>query len=369
MGEVRKYNHPIIEQEAIDDVVKILKSGKLSGFKGYLGGHLGGVWVQRLEQSFRDYHDIKHAVAFNSATSALHASLIACGIGVWDEVITSPFTFSASASCIKMVGAKPKFVDIDPDTFNLDPGSIYEVWYPSCKAIIPVHLMGHPCLIRQIVSIARGRGMKVIEDASQSLGAEYMGQKVGTFGDCGVFSFNQSKPISVGEGGMLITNDDKIAEVARAVRNHGEVSTDLNILGYNYRMCEVEACLAWHQFQKIDEMNEHRIKLANHLTEALDKVDGLTPPTTYSTSKHVFFTYGVKCRDRDGFQKKMADAGIYFGKGGMKPLHLHPFYGGGQLSVAERMWKEVAFTDIFKYPMSIEDVDEIIGVINEKIQS
>ena len=367
---MKHYTHPVIEQEDIDAVTRVLQSGVLSGYRANESYHLGGREVQAFEREFREYHSVKYAIAFNSATSALHVALIACGIGSDDEVITTPLTFSASASCIKMVGADIVFADIEEDTFNIDNDDVWALITNKTKAVIPVHLMGHPS---GVVNPGNIFGIKVIEDACQSLGAEYHGKKVGTFGDCGVFSFNQSKPIATGEGGMLITNDDKIAEIARAVRNHGEVSTDLEYLGYNFRMGEMEAAIGRVQFSKLDERNQVRIHLANHLSEALMDIEGLTPPVTRPDCTHVYYTYGVKVDEnkigmtKHELQKRLYDKGVFFGLGDYKPLHLFPFYSGheGQFPVAERISKEMMFTDILKYPMTIEDVDEMIGVIKK----
>ncbi len=366
------YKHPVIETDEVEAVNNVLRSGILSGYRANTSYGLGGRDVQSFEREFREYHNIKYAIAFSSATTALHTALIACGIGLGDEVITTPLSFSASASCIKMVGAKIIFADIEEDTFNINPDEIWCEITPRTKAVIIVHLMGHPA---RIVNPDNLFGIKVVEDACQSLGAEYKGKKVGTFGDCGVFSFNQSKPIAVGEGGMLITDNPEIAEKARAIRNHGEVSTDLNILGYNYRMGEMEAALGSVQFRKLDERNAHRVMLTNHLTEALNEIDGLTPPVTRGDCTHVFYTYGVKVDEgkigmtKHELQKRLYDKGVFFGMADQKPLHLYPFYGGheGQFPVAERVSKEIMFTDILRYPMTIEDVDEIIEVINEVI--
>ena len=366
---MNKYVHPVIEQEEIDAVNEVLKSGILSGFRANQEYHLGGKAVQAFEREFREYHGVKYAISFSSATTALHAALVACGVGSGDGVITSPFTFSASASCILMAGAEVVFADIQDDIFNIDPLKVFNSVTPKTKAIIPIHLMGHPADMRGITSVAAQYHLRVIEDAAQAIGAEYRGRKVGTIGDCGIFSFNQSKPISTGEGGMLITNNDEIAEIARVVRNHGEVSTNLKVLGYNYRMGEMEAALGLAQFQKLESRNNRRIELANHLTEALKEIDGLIPPVVYPDCKHVYYTYGVKRKkNKLEFQKRLIERGVYFGLGGQKPLHLYPFYGGrkGQFPVAERMEGEMIFTDILRYPMTIEDVDEMVNIIKEE---
>ena len=370
---MNRYQHPVIEAEELEAVNQVLKSGLFSGYRANETYRLGGEAVKAFESEFKAYHNTKYAIAFSSATSALHAALIACGIGCGDEVVTTPFTFSASSSCIKMVEARPLFADIEDRTFNIDARKVISpVDSYSVKAILPVHLMGHPANMDSIITAAKFNGWRVIEDACQALGAEYNGKKVGTFGDCGVFSFNQSKPISVGDGGMLITDDDEIAEICYAVRNHGEVATNLNILGYNYRMGEMEAALGLAQFRKLDERNAHRIKLANHLTEALGCNKGLTPPYVAGGCKHVYYTYGVKVEgDKRKLQERLISKGAYFGLGDQKPLHLYPFYGGhkGEFSVTERVSKELMFTDIVRYPMTIEDVDEIAGVVNEAIYS
>jgi len=358
----------------IDD---ILESGMLSGFRGTPDGHLGGKYVQALESQFRDYFGVKYAIALNSATAALHASLLGIEIGVGDEVIVSPFTFSSSASCVLMVGATPVFADIQDDIFCIDPKCIETLITPRTKAIIPVHLCGHPADMVAIMRLAVEYGLDVIEDAAQSIGAIYRGKYAGTIGDCGVFSFNQSKHINTGEGGMLITNDDIIARIVRAVRNHGEISDpELKVVGYNYRLCEIEAALASEQFKQLDEMTAHRIKLTNLMSEGLRGIKGFTPPVTSPDCKHVFYTYAVKFDEalvgmtRDDFQDKMIEKGIYFGKGYVKPLYLLPIYQQfgykeGICPVTERMWREIVVTDIVKHPKTEEDICGIIDIVRD----
>ncbi len=361
--------------KAIDN---ILGSGILSGFRGTPEGHLGGRYVQTLETQFRAYFGVKYAVALNSATAALHASLVACNIGVGDEVIVSPYSFSSSASCVLMVGAKPVFADIQDDIFCIDPKCIEPLITLKTKAIIPVHLCGHPADMNEIMRIAREHNLRVIEDAAQSIGATYRGKYAGTIGDCGVFSFNQSKHINTGEGGMLITNDDEIARTVRAVRNHGEISDpELEIVGYNYRLCEIEASLALEQFKQLDTLTAHRIKLTSLMSEGLREIKGFTPPVTYPDCKHVFYTYAVKFDEalvgmkRDDFQDKMIESGIYFGKGYVKPLYLLPIYkqfgyGEGLCPVTERMWREELMVfDWLKYPRTEGDVAHTIKIVKQ----
>ncbi len=347
------------------EIERILESGELSGFKGTPEGHLGGKHVRLLEDAFCEYFNIKYAVACNSATSALHMALIACGVGSSDEVVVSPYSFSSSASCTLMVGAIPEFVDIRDDTFNIN--------FPPLRlrlrvsAIISVHLFGHPCDIPLTATKAR-----LIEDCAQAIGAEIGRQKVGTFGDCGVFSFNQSKHISTGEGGMLITNSDFIARVARAVRNHGEVSDpELRIVGYNYRIGEIEACLALEQFKKLDEMIEYRTELALYLTEKLSEIDEITPPVTYPNCKHVYWMYAMKFKgNRDAFVDKMVEKGVKFGKGYTRPLYHLPIYGINEelCPVAERMYREVITVDWVRYPTTKEYINKVVEYMKEVLK-
>ncbi len=366
--------------EVIAGINKILSGGILSGFRGTPEGHLGGKYVQALETQFKGYFSVKYAIALNSATAALHASLVACGIGQGDEVIVSPYSFSSSASCVLMVGAKPIFADIQDDIFCIDPKCVERLITSKTKAIIPVHLCGHPAGMHEIMKLVWRYNLRVIEDAAQSIGAIYKGKYAGTIGDCGVFSFNQSKHINTGEGGMLITNDDKIARIVRAVRNHGEISDpELKLVGYNYRLCEIEASLALEQFKKLDIMTAHRIKLTNLMSEGLRGIRGFTPPVTYPDCKHVFYTYAVKFDEtlagmrRDAFQDKMIENDIYFGKGYVKPIYLLPIYkqfgyGEGLCPVTERMWRELIITDIFKYPMTEDRVNTILDKIKKTVK-
>ncbi len=353
-----------------------MESGMMSGFRGTPEGHLGGKYVRKLEGEFRDYFKVKHAIAMQSATAALHAACLAYDIGPGDEVLVTPYSFVASASCVLMAGAKPVFADIENDIFNMNPFLIPGLITPKTKAIIPVHLHGHMARMNVIMHYAREYNLKIIEDAAQSIGATYANLYAGTMGDCGVFSFNQSKQISSGEGGMLVTNEDKIAEIVRAIRNHGEVSCNSTQVGYNYRMGEIEAAIVSEQFQHLEKNIKHRTMLADYMTEQLSEIDGLTPPIVYGDCRHAFYTYAVKYDEnkigmpRDVFQKKLKERGVYFGSGYVKPLHLLPIFGGheGQCPVAERMWKKtLCVFDWLKYPTTKKDIDEAIEVIKEVI--
>ena len=300
------------------EINQILESKMLSGFRATPKGHSGGQYVQKLEAEFRAYFGVKYAIALNSATAGLHAALIACGIGEGDEVIVSPYSFSSSASCVLMVGATPVFADIDPLTYCIDPSKVDALITRKTKAIIPVHLFGHPTDMDGIMGIAKAYQLRIIEDAAQAITATYNGRYVGTIGDCGIFSFNQNKHISTGEGGMLITDSDQIAERVRAVRNHGEVAApELKVLGYNYRMCEIEAALALEQFRVIDKTISARIQKAEKLDTGICQ-RGLFPPFVAEGCKHIYYLYAVKDEIGCGIDG--------FIKGYVEPLYMLPIY-------------------------------------------
>ncbi|MBU2052437.1 DegT/DnrJ/EryC1/StrS family aminotransferase [Patescibacteria group bacterium] len=385
--------HPLWFEDDIDAVVGVLRSGIGSGYRGTPEGHGGGPKVQALQEHFKERFGVKHAIAFNSATSALHAACIAVGVHMGDEVIVSPYTFSSSASCVLMANGIPVFADVDPDIFNITAHTIEQAITPRTKAIIPVHLAGHSCDMYPILVLAQKHGLKVIEDSAQTLGGTYYDKQCGTMGDCGVFSFNQSKPVSTGEGGMLITNDDYIAKVARAVMNHGEVSQpELGVIGYNYRMTEMVAALALEQMKRLDAMNQIRIGLNNDLADFLRTLPGFTPPKVEDWAKHVYYTTMVKMQsevvgvEREVFQRTMMQNGIYFGSGYVTPLYLYPIYQqripdvyrlyGKEVSyrrglcpVAENLWsKELMVTDLLRFPATQKDLNRMKKVILKTLE-
>jgi len=316
---------------------------KLSGFTGTPEGHLGGYHVQALESAFCEYFNVKHSISLNSATSGLHAALIASQVGIGDDVVVSSYSFSSSASCALMIGATPVFVDIDKDTFCIDPHS------GTAQAYILVHLFGHPAKVH----------IGDIEDCAQAIGATINGRKVGTIGECGVFSFNQSKHINTGEGGMLITNDDDFARVVRAVRNHGEVADpELGIVGYNYRMLESVAESALAQFRYLDNDNEFRQTRANYMTARLSEIEEITPPVTLPNCTHVYYMYAMKFKgNRNLFLREMQGRGwlIY---PYVEPLYKLPIYGEQpELPVVEKVSKEVM---VINWVKPIEQIDKFV---------
>jgi len=373
----------MIAKEEIRAVTEVLRSGMLSGFRAKPDYFKGGKAINEFEERFAEYIGSKHAVTFNSATSALHTALLSCDIRPSDRVLVPCYTFSASASCILMCGAEPVFCDIDPLSFNMhiDIPRIQSL-DPLPKAAIIVHLQGHPAhkaLIRAkgifLGKWASRKNIKIIEDASQSIGASYLGKNTGTWGDCGVFSFNQFKHINCGEGGMLVTDNDDIAHKARLIRNHAENFTDM--LGYNYRMTEVTAAIGIEQLKKLPDELYRRRCIALKLNHELDKIDGLTPPIVYPDCSHSWYTYAVKYNNpfmtREKFQAEMDKNGIYFGGKYVTPLHLLPLFQQyapeGGCPVAERMWKtELIVTDFKKWSYNPDrvagTVRKVLGVDN-----
>ena len=237
-----------IGDEEKQAVLDVLDSGELSGFvAGAVEGFWGGPRVRALEIAFRDHFGVTHAIAVNSATSGLHCAVSATGAGPGDEVITSPYSMSASATCILMTGAVPVFADINAETFCLDPASVEANVTPHTKGIVAVSIFGHPADLDALRDIARRHGLFLIEDNAQAPDAVYKGRKTGTVGDAGVFSFNRHKTMQSGEGGVIITDDDTLAFKAACMRNHGEGAVEdfgvedlVNTVGVNYRMTEME---------------------------------------------------------------------------------------------------------------------------------
>lgn len=397
---MRKFiNHAIIGKEEKRRVADVLKSGMLSGFIAKAGkSFLGGGQVNEFESLARKYFGTRHAVSVNSATAGLHAALGACGIGPGDEVIVSPYTMSASATAIIMQNAVPVFADINMSTFCIDPVEIEKHLTPRTKAIIVVHLFGRAADMRKIMSIAKRKNIRVIEDCAQAPGATYKGRLVGTLGDIGIFSLNQHKTITSGEGGLAVTNDSKLALRMQLIRNHGEVITEdmglrdiNNMVGFNYRMTELEAAVAIGQFKRLDFLNNHRIRLAEHLTKKLSKFKGLVLPRADKKNKHVYFVYPIRVNKkiagitRDALVKALQAEGVPCAAGYVRPIYLEPlyqkkiaygkkgcpflcaFYKGktnyskGLCPVAERMYeKELILTNVCRFPHTKRDIDGVI---------
>jgi len=278
------------------------------------GQFIMGPNVKAFEQEVADYLGTKHAIGVNSGTDALVIGLRALGIGLGDEVVTTPFTFFATAEAISQVGAKPLFVDIDPRTFNIDPALIEPAITPRTKAILPVHLYGQAADMDPIMEMAEKYGLKVIEDVAQAFGGEYKGKKLGTIGDVGCFSFFPSKNLGAyGDGGLIVTDDDVIAETARMLRVHGSKKKYYNeLIGYNSRLDEIQAAILRVKLPYIDEWNEARCQVAHRYNELLGTVPGIVVPYKAPYAKHVYHQYTVRVLDgrRDNLRECLTGAGI-----------------------------------------------------------
>ena len=297
---------PSFTEEEKRLVLSVLESGRLASTVG--------TYTRRFEEEFAAYIGSKHAIAVSNGTAALHTALAALGVGAGDEVITTPFSFVATATSILHANAVPVFGDIELDTLNLDPDTIEDKITQRTKAIIVVHLAGHPAEMDPIMRIARSHGIPVIEDAAQAVGSEYRGRKAGSIGDAAAFSFYQSKNMTTGEGGMVTTSRDDVAQAARLFINHGQVQRYLHqTLGWNYRMTELQAALGIGQLHRIQELNEARRRIAHVYLDELSDLDGdllrLPRPRPHvKTNWHIFqvLLHTEKLRvDRDHVAKAM----------------------------------------------------------------
>lgn len=308
---------PIIGDEEKQAVLAVLDSGQLAQ----------GKVVEEFERAFADWVGVKHAIATSNGTTALHVALLAHGIGEGDEVITTPFTFIASANSVLYTGAKPVFVDIEPDTFNIDPTKIEAAITSRTKAIMPVHLYGNPADMRAIMEIANRHNLAVIEDAAQAHGATAYGQAAGSFGT-GCFSFYPTKNMTSGEGGMITTDDDDLAELARLLRAHGARERYKHeILAFNFRMTDIHAAIGLAQMRKIEGWNRQRRHNAARLTDLLG--DAVVTPTTRAWAEHVFHQYTVRIPGgRGDIATHLAERGVGSGVHYPIPIHRQPHYRG-----------------------------------------
>lgn len=335
---------PLIGEEEKRAVLEVLSSGALAQ----------GTKVKQFEENFAGYVCTKYAIATSSGTTALHAALLAAGIEKGDEVITTPFSFIATANAILYCGAKPVFVDIDPKTFNIDAEKIEEKITKRTKAFLVVHLYGQSCSIDAIKEICEDHDLKLIEDACQAHGAEYRGRKVGSFGDCAVFSFYSTKNMTTGEGGMITTDDARIAEKARLIREHGsKLRYYHDVLGYNYRMTDIAAAIGIEQLKKLDAMNHKRISNAKLLTRGIEKITGLETPYISPHAKHVFHQYTIRVREeygisRDALVERLNKNGI--GTLVYYPLPIHK----------QKLYKKLGYRD--KLPMAEEAAKEVLSL-------
>ncbi|MFC7203576.1 DegT/DnrJ/EryC1/StrS family aminotransferase [Haloferax namakaokahaiae] len=267
-----------------------------------------GPYVDSFEDGLEAYFGIKHALTVNSGTTALECALRACDIGEGDEVLVPSFTFIATANVVRLVGATPVFVDIEPETYGLDPDSVRESITDATAAIIPVHVYGAPCRIHELAEIADEHDLYLIEDAAEAFGARADGELVGTIGDISALSFCQNKILPTGEGGAVITDDDELAGSVAAFRSHGRTSSNYfdsvdsgqyERVGSNYRMSDMVAALGCAQLEKVDTLIDGRRETAEQYIEAFDSIGGITPHTGRSSDTHVYQLFTIQFNDKD----------------------------------------------------------------------
>lgn len=326
------------------------------------GQFILGPEVEAFEREVAAHLGVKHAIGVNSGTDALVIGLRALGAGPGDEVITTPFTFFATAEAVSVVGATPVFVDIDPKTFNIDPAQIEARITSRTKVILPVHLYGQAVDMDPIMDLARRFGLKVLEDVAQAFGGRYKGRKLGTIGDVGAFSFFPSKNLGAyGDGGLIATDDDAAAEVAWMLRVHGSRRKYYNeAIGYNSRLDSLQAAILRVKLPHLDRFNEARRQAARRYTEALDGLPGVVTPVEAPYAEHVYHQYTLRIPGgrRDEVQKRLAEAGvgtmIYY----PVPLHRLPVYAGVECACpeAERAASEVLSLPI--WPQMSQAVQE-----------
>ncbi len=348
---------PLIGPEEKQAVLEVLDSGMLAQ----------GPRVKAFEKAFAEMCGVKEAIATTSGTTALHVALLVNSIGEGDEVITSPFTFIASANSILFVGARPVFVDIDPLTFNIDPAKIEAAITPRTKAIMPVHLFGLVADMTSIMAIAEKHNLAVVEDACQAHGAEYKGQRAGSFG-MGTFSLYPTKNITSAEGGMITTNDADLAEHCRVIRQHGMRRRYYHDeLGFNFRMTDVHAAIGLAQLQKLEKYNTQRIENAKFLSAHLR---GVTTPHVPEDCKHVFHQYTIRVPDgkRDALIDYLHEHDIGCGVYYPVPIHQQTYYvnelGYDQcLPEAEKATEEVISLPVHP-ALTAEELQTIVDTVN-----
>jgi dTDP-4-amino-4,6-dideoxygalactose transaminase len=352
-----KAQYESIKDEIQTAIQQVLNSNSFSG----------GPFVAKFENEFATFCGCKYAIGVGSGTEALWLSLLAIGIGQGDEVITVPNTFIATAEAISFTGAKPVFVDIDEQTYAMDPALLEDAITPRTKTIIPVHIFGQVADMDPIMEIARKYNLFVIEDACQAHGAEYKGRPAGSIGDAGCFSFYPGKNLGAyGEAGAVVTNNTELANTIRALRDHGQTKKYFHeMIGWNSRMDGLQGAVLSVKLKHLPKWNEDRRKNAETYNTLLGDVGGLAIPQEAKYGKHVYHIYAARVRDRDRFIASLTEQGIYCGVHYPTPIHLQNAYHflgfqKGSLPVAE-----LCAAEHVSLPMFPELTNEQIGYVVE----
>ena len=327
----KKFPWPIYNEEEVEAVTAVVRSG------AWGNPDCGGL-VAEFEKEFADYCGTRHAITCANGSVALRLALMACGVKPGDEVIIPPYTFIATASIVVEANCVPVFVDIEPDTYNIDPLAVEKAITPRTKAIIPVHFAGQACNMDALLSLARKYNLKIIEDACHGHGGEYKGRKLGSIGDAGCFSFQSSKNLNCGEGGIVVTNDDGLADMVDSLRNVGRVKGgqwyEHHYLGCNYRMTQLQTALLSVQLKRLDEQTRRRNENGLYLNSLLKDIPGIAPLTrghgeTLHTYHIYIFRYDsrfFKNNPKQEFAKILAAEGVPCFMGYPEPLYKQPVF-------------------------------------------
>lgn len=375
MEPVRKdfipFSKPSIGEEEIKAVTEVLRSGWVTS----------GPKSTEFEENFKKYIGTSEAISVYSCTAALHTALLALGIKGGDEVITSTFTFISTVHAIEYVGATPVLIDIQEDTFNINPDLIEKNITPRTRAIIVVHYGGHPCDMDKINTIAKKHNLYVIEDAAHAIGTKYKGRSAGNLGDIGCFSFYANKNMTTGEGGMITLNNKERAILARRYSylgikknawerylNKGKWFYEITELGYKYNLSDISASIGIEQLKKIDRFNKKRRELAEYYSKKLKDLNEIILPIEKPYAITSWYLYPIRLKDeidRDRFIEQLGErnvgTSVHF-----IPIHHHPYSKriGGNFPVADRVYKSIVSLPLF-YDLSFEDVDYITNVIKD----
>lgn len=325
--------------------------------------------VEAFEREFAAYCSTSEAVGVNSGTSALHLALLACGVGPGDEVITVPFTFVATVAAIEYSGARPVFVDVEPEYLTMDPSHIERAITPRTKAIVPVHLFGQPADIDPILAIARRHGIRVIEDSAQAHGADYNGRRCGSLADIAAFSFYPGKNLGAyGEGGAVVTNDGELAHTVRLLRSWGEERRyEHRLKGFNYRMDGIQGAILGVKLRHLQRWTEQRRTRAA-LYDRLLRDAPVKTPRTRPGSRHVYHCYVVRTPKRDQYRQALADQQIQTGVHYPIPVHLQPAYADLNYAAGDFPVSETAAAEVLSLPMFPEMTDAQVETVASTLQ-